>query len=177
MGGVTFCHFSLIETSPWINNPLYLSTDACSTGAGGFFNGQYFHTPFPCSILQCFRHNINILELLSIMVALNVWGASLRGQHLLIQCDNENSVFAVNSGHSRSAGIQLCLGDIWFLSAFGDFEISAVHIPSRTNTIADHLSRWHLSPSHQERFFNFTTGLNTTPIACPPQLFDFKISF
>ena len=169
-----WCHFlpfynsvSPIKTSPLINNPLYLSTDACSTGAGGFFNGQYFHTPFPHSILQCFKHNINILEFPSIMVALKLWGASLRGQCLLIQCNDENSVFAVNSGPSHSPGIQLCLREIWFLSAFIDFEISAVHIPGRTNTIADHLSCWHLSPSHQERFFNLTADFNTTPVACP----------
>ena len=49
---------------------MYLSTDACSTGAGGFFNGQYFHTPFPSSVLHRFGHDINTLELLAIMVAL-----------------------------------------------------------------------------------------------------------
>ena len=147
-----WCHFlpfyngvSVIKTSPWINNPLYLSTNACGTGTGGFFNGQCFHTPFPGVILQRFGHDINTLELLSIMVPLKLWGASLWGQRIVIQCDNENSVFAVNSGRSRSPGMQLCLREIWFLSALGDFEISAVHIPGRTNTIADHLSRWHLS--------------------------------
>ena len=74
-----WCHFlpfyngvSLIKTSPLINNLLYLSTNACSTSAGGFFNSQYFHTPFPRSILQCFKHDINILEFLSIMVALKL---------------------------------------------------------------------------------------------------------
>ena len=31
---------SLIKTSPWLDNRLFLSTDACRTGAGGYFTGQ-----------------------------------------------------------------------------------------------------------------------------------------
>ena len=38
---------SIIKTAPWLDDRLFLSTDACSTGAGAYFNGQYFHTPFP----------------------------------------------------------------------------------------------------------------------------------
>ena len=75
-----WCHFlpsyngvSLIKTSPWLDNRLFLSTDACRTGAGGYFTGQYFHTPFPAPILSQFGHDINILELLTIKVALKLW--------------------------------------------------------------------------------------------------------
>ena len=74
-----WCHFlpfyngvSIIKTSPWKYDPLYLSTDACTTGAGGFFDSQYFHTPFPSSVLHRFGHNVNTLELLTIMVALKI---------------------------------------------------------------------------------------------------------
>ena len=55
---------TIIKTVPWCNDPLSLSTDACSTGAGGFFNGQYFHKPFPSSVLHRFGHDIITLELL-----------------------------------------------------------------------------------------------------------------
>ena len=75
-----WCHFlplyngvSLIKSAPWLDDPWHLSTDACNTGAGGYFNGQYFHTPFPDSILQRFGDDINILELLTIMAALKLW--------------------------------------------------------------------------------------------------------
>ena len=64
---------SIIKTSPWRNDPLYLSTDACGTGAGGFFDDQYFHTPFPHFVLHQFSHDINTLELLTIMAALKLW--------------------------------------------------------------------------------------------------------
>ena len=58
---------------PWTTKPLFLSTDACQTGADAFFNGYFFHTPFPDSLLATFGHNINTLKLLTIMAALKLW--------------------------------------------------------------------------------------------------------
>ena len=55
---------------PWLDDSFFLSTDDCRTGVGGYFNRQYFHTPCPTPILCQFGHNINILELLTIMVTL-----------------------------------------------------------------------------------------------------------
>ena len=104
---------SIIKTSTWRNDPLYLSTDACGTGAGGFFAGQYFHLHFLHFILHQFGHDISTPELLTIMAALKLWATFLRGQRLVLQCDNENSVLALNSGRSRSTGMQRCLHEIW----------------------------------------------------------------
>lgn len=111
------------------------------------------------------------------MVALKFWGASLRGQRLVLQCDNENSVLAINSGRSRSLGMQLCLREIWFLSSTGDFELVETHILGITNTVADHLSRWHLSLIRHERFLDLTAGVDTFHVFCPPLLFDFQVVF
>ena len=166
-----WCHFlpsyngvSLIKTSPWLDNRLFLSTDACCTGAGGYFTGQYFHTPFPAPILSQFGHDINILELLTIMVALKLWGKLLRSQRLILQCNNANSVLAINSGHSRVPGMHLCLREIWFLTARHDIDLFTRHIAGVDNTIADHLSRWHLSPVHHLRFDALTADTPTTYI-------------
>lgn len=112
-----WCHFlprcngvSLIKASPWIKDPLYRRMV--------FFNGQLpnCQTPFASSVLDCFRHCINSLELPSIMVALKMWGASLQDQRLVLLCDNDKSVIAVTSGRSCSPGMQLCLREIWFFS-------------------------------------------------------------
>ena len=179
-----WCHFvpsyngvSLIKASPWIHDTLALSTEACGSGAGGYFNGKYFHTPFPPPIMPLYGHDINILELLTIMVALKLWGAALRGQRVIISCDNENSVITLNSGRCHSPGMQLCLREIWFLSAAFDFEIRTNHVPGVSNAIADHLSRWHLSPSHKAHFEALTSGIPTTFVPCPPELFNFEVTF
>ena len=166
---------SIIKTEPWITNPIFLSTDACQTGAGAFCNGYFFHTPFPDSLLATFGHDINTLELLTIMAALKLWGHLLQGQRFILKCDNVNSVQALNSGRSRSFGMQACLREIWLLSALHDFELQAEHLPGRDNTIADHLSRWHLAPSHQAQFPSLTADLITTPVVCPPELFQFDL--
>lgn len=129
-----------------------------------------------------YGRDINILELLIIMVALKLCGTGLRGQRVIISCDNENSVFALCSGRSRTPGMQRCLREIWFLSAVFDFEIRADHVPGVSNTIADHLSRWHLSPSHMAQFEALTSGIPTTFIPRLPNclismcVFDFESS-
>lgn len=99
---------SIIKTDPWITDPLFLSTDACLTGAGGFFEEFFFHTPFPNTVLTSFGHDINTFELLAIMVALKLWGDRHRGKRFLLHCDNANSVLALNSGRSRVPGMQAC---------------------------------------------------------------------
>lgn len=111
------------------------------------------------------------------MAALKIWASFLRGQRLVLQCDNQTSVLAITSGRARSPGMQRCLREIWFLSAAWDVEVLATHISGVTNTVADHLSRWHLSCTHQERFSELTSGLTTTHVYCPPELFDFQISY
>ena len=80
-----WCHFlpqfngvTFIKSTSRLNNPFFLSSDACASGAGGYFQGQYFHTPFPGHILEQYGHDINILELLAVMVALKLcssWSA------------------------------------------------------------------------------------------------------
>ena len=54
------------------------------------------------------------------MAALKIWGPALRGKRFILECDNNNSVLALNSGHSRILGMQLCLREIWFFSALHD---------------------------------------------------------
>ena len=179
-----WCHFlplhnsvSPIKTSSWIDDPWVLSTDACNTGAGGFFNRQFFHTPFPGPILHRFGHNINILKLMSIMAALKVWGPTLRGKCFILHCDNNNSVLAMNSSHPRTLGMQLCLHEIWFLSAVHDFDMTTVHIPGRHNTLADHLSHWHHSPFQETQFKQMTAPTSTTHVTYPARCFEFEIDF
>ena len=93
---------TLIKSTPWQHNPFFLSTDACASGAGGCFQGQYFHTPFPGHIMARYGHDINILELLAVMVALKLWAPALRGQRFILNCDNKNCVSSLNSGRSRT---------------------------------------------------------------------------
>lgn len=108
-----------------------------------------------------------VVPLLAVMVFLSsrlmkfkLWGALLRSQCIILQCDNEDSVSAINSGCSRIPGILLSLREIWLLTARHDIDIFARHITGLDNSIADHLSCWHLSPVHHLWFSALTA--NTT---------------
>ena len=121
---------------------------------------------------------INVLELLTIMAALKLWGPALCGQCFIIRCDNNNnSMLALNSGRSRTVGMQLCLCEIWFLAALHDFELTAIHIPGLDNRLVDHFNHWHMSPFHKTQFQQLTAHTLTTHVACPAQCFDFEIVF
>ena len=175
-----WCHFlpqfngvTFIKSTTWLNNPFFLSTDACTLGAGSYFQGQYFHTPFPGHILEQCGHDINILELLAVMVALKLWAPALRGQRFILNCDSKNYVLALNSDGSRTRALQLCFDEIWFLSAAFDFELAAHHIQGTSNSLTDHLSRWNLSPGHKAHCDPLAVAIPTVQVPCTTNLFNF----
>lgn len=143
---------SMIQDSPWSLPDAVMSTDACLSGCGGFYQGNYFHTPFPDAISQA-GLDINELELMTLSVALKLWGHNFSRQRLVIACDNETAVTAVNTGRSTSETVQRILRDIWFMEAKFDFTVRAVHIRGVDNKLSDHLSRWELSAAHRTHFF------------------------
>lgn len=71
--------------------------------------------------------------------------------------------------------MQLCLREMLFLSAAFDFELVTGHVEGTSNILADHLSRWHLSPSHKAHFETLTAGFSTLHVPCPPELFNFDV--
>ena len=76
-------------------------------------------------------------------------------------------------------GLPVCNGVCVKFGFFPHFmtEMTAVHVPGRHNTLADHLSRWHLSPYHADQFQLLTSDISTTQVACPSHYFDFQITF
>jgi hypothetical protein len=55
----------------WSRPDYFFSSDACLTGCGGWFKGNFFYTVFIEFILDANLH-INCLELLSIIVCLKM---------------------------------------------------------------------------------------------------------
>ncbi len=85
----------------WSEPDSILSTDACLHGCGGVFGRQYFHTGCPEDIIECQLH-INALELLTIVIALKLWGAQLKVHRIIVICDNQSSCAVINNGSTRS---------------------------------------------------------------------------
>ena len=117
------------------------ATDACLTGCGGVTHDQYFHCRFPKFIRDRNLH-INELEMLTISVAVKLWGHLWFGKRLVIYGDNLVSVLVMNYGKTRNVWLQSCLKEILFFAAKYGFEIRAKHICGVENRAADWLSRW-----------------------------------
>ena len=177
-GGVTSYRTTMVSRSLRLHLGLTTACSSLPTHAApalGAISMASTFTPFPCPILRQFGHDINILELSTIMVTLKLWGKLLGGKRVILECDNENSVLAINSGRSRIPGMHLCSQEIWFLTARDDINIFAWHVAGVDNSIADQLSRWHLSPVHHTRFATLTADTPTEYVLCSPHSFQFEI--
>ena len=64
---------SVIPTSPWSAPDEVFATEACLSGCGGLSSTEYFHSPFP-SFVSSICSAIHHLELLTVMVAVRLWG-------------------------------------------------------------------------------------------------------
>ena len=133
---------SVIPELYWREDTLSFSTDACLTGCGGLAFGEYFHTKFPDFILSQ-DLPIPALELLAITIAIKIWAQKLQGLRLVVHCDNDASVQAINHKHSYNIFMQHCLRELWLYRSLYNISLHSKHIPGATNsnTLADHLSR------------------------------------
>lgn len=159
---------SVLGDGQFLNPGQTFQTDACLVSCGGIAlaNNECFSKKFPAFILN--RHlDINSLELLTIIVACKVWGHKWAGLRLIVECDNEVSTKVINNGRSRSQFLNKCAKELLYVAAQYDFDIRACHIPGRTNTLADQLSRQ-----------NVQTVLSSHPqltlVSCDDNLFRFQ---
>ena len=86
--------------------------------------------------------DISSLELLTIVVALKLWGARWTGLRITVCCDNDAAVTVVNTGRCRNLFMNSCLREICYFAALYEFEVCAVHVPGVSHHFAHLLSRW-----------------------------------
>ena len=165
---------SIIPELYWRKDALSFSADACLTGCGGLVFGEYFHVKFLDFILSQ-DLPIPALELLAITVANKTWAKKLEGLHLIVLCDNDASVHAINHKCSHNKFMQHCLRELWLYLSLYNISLHAKHIPGATNTLADHLSHWHLHPNYKENFYKLTQDMKLVDISVPDSIFKFDI--
>ena len=71
--------------------------------------------------------------------------------------------------------MQHCLRELWLYLSLYNISLHAKHIPGATNTLADHLSRWHLHPKYEENFHKLTQDINLVYIWVPDSIFNIDI--
>ena len=119
---------------------------------------------------------INVLELLTVMVALKLWGSSFTGQKVHILFDNLASVSTLTTGRARAPMFQACHREISLLKAKFDFHLKVSHVKGKDNRAADLLSRWHLNQDFGKKFISEFSSVDVplTEVAVSPELFEFS---
>ena len=150
---------SIIPPIRWTAPDVVFTTDSTLSGCGGLTDIAYFHRRYPDYILDA-GYSINALEILAVTVSVRLWGHMYGGQKILIYCDNEVAVQAINTGKTRDSFVGSCARQLWLEIANFGFELKAVHLPGVENRLADSLSRWHMSPYYSNLFLQAVEGIS-----------------
>ena len=103
----------MIEFENCSKTYVVISSDSCLTDCGGYWNGCFFHTEFPETILEQGLH-IGALEIISILVCLKLWGRYFKVLRIVVFSDNKSVCQIINSGKSRSEILQDSLREICY---------------------------------------------------------------
>ena len=165
-----FNNKAIISTQLWSQPDAVFATDACLSGAGGVGGQYYFHVPFPP---QFGDWHISALELLSILIAVKLWSHRWEGQKIQVFSDNSACIACLNSGKVYCRLMLQCLREITFLAAKRSFQIRAIHVQGKNNTLPDILSRIPLDGANKKLFQQKTAKMELTESEVPPRVFEF----
>jgi hypothetical protein len=87
------------------------------------------------------KSQINVLELKTVQVAMELWGPYFKGKHIVVRSDNTATVAAVNKCTSKSPELMILVRNLFWLSVKYDFRLTASFIPGRLNVLSDKISR------------------------------------
>lgn len=157
---------------------LQVATDAVgSVGFGAYLDGRWFAHRWLASRLPA---SIAVKELYPIVLAAHVWGHQWAGLRVQFLCDNLGMATAISRRFCRDASLGALLCSLFLTAARHSFWVSAIHVPGRTNSIADSLSRFnfhkfcHLAPQARLEPTPLQAHLlklldsQISPSVCPP---------
>ena len=109
--------------------------------------------------------DITFLELFPVVIALNIWGESLRNIIFLFHIDNRANVSIINKRSSRSPRVISHVRKLVFACLKFNILIKAEHIPGNLNSLADSLSRCDF-----QEFRKLCPAAEDTPCVIPSNL-------
>ena len=140
------CSFFYQDT--WLpNSSLELFTDASHAAFGAYFAGEWFSCSFSAHRIPLSR-SITFKELYAITAAVSAWAPSLASRNVMFHCDNQSVVHILSSGTSRCKHIMSMLRYLFYVCAYYNILLRAIHIPGVSNCFADCLSRLQVSKFH-----------------------------
>ena len=113
-------------------------SDATLRAGAGFCSGQWFTFDFGEAHAGW---SIAEKELYALTTTVTTFAPLLRRRSLLMFCDNESAVAAIQSGFSNHPRMMALTRSFLFVCARLDLSVSAQHLAGLDNTTADALSR------------------------------------
>ena len=138
--GITFYY------QPPLHKRIYL--DASLEGLGSCYDSYVYALRIPRGFNN---YNIAHLEIINVVVALKIWGYRWANKSIQIMCDNMVVVEVLTYGRARDSIMATCARNVWLLAAMFNVNIIVCHIKGMDNSIADLLSRWHLTVDNSKK--------------------------
>ena len=157
-------HWNGVAIVPCMSEPAFsVTSDASGNwGCGAWSGSSWFQFEWPPDARD---RSISFKELFAGLLAAAVWGKRWGGSRVQWSCDNQPAVYAVNGRSCRDKDMMTLVRCLFFLEAWFSFELLALHLPGRENTLADDLSRNRLSA-----FLSKAIQPDSTPANLPAEL-------
>ena len=165
----TWSGASLFLDPYWSQAPeLQLFTDAAgSVGFGAYFRGAWFNGKWlKHQELTASGISIAWQEMYAIVAAAATWSPELQCKKIVFNTDNMSIMQAWKRRSSRDHKLMTLIRQLYLIAARGNFMIKLVHIPGKTNEIADALSRFQV-----QRFRSLAPHAALTPTPIPPNIY------
>lgn len=133
---------SMFYEEAWLSNEfLDFYTDSSDVAMGAYYSSSWFIVPFKDKLEHIRNKSINYRELLAIVVAFCTWCRHFKQKRILFHCDNMSVVDIINKGTSKSCEMMELVRTLFFECASNGCELKAVWIDTKSNFLADFLSR------------------------------------
>ena len=135
---------AILHPNLWLSSDtIKLSSDAASTvGFAAVFGKKWFMGVWPVFWkLDSVVYHINLMELVPVVLALEIWGALLANHSIIFLCDNMTTVYGINKLTSRDKQSMALIRRLTIVLMKYNILLKAKHIPGRCNITADLLSR------------------------------------
>ena len=130
---------SMLANTPRGGSDIDLYTDASgSFGCGAWWREGWLQLEWPEGLETW---SIARKELIPIVMACMLWGNKWWRKAVRVHCDNEAVVEVLQKGCARDGDLMHLLRCVFFITAFYETSLKAVHIPGTSNTVADAISR------------------------------------
>lgn len=118
-----------------------IEMDSCVQASGIVYGPDWLYTDWAIDFPTAAPMHINFKEALSVLLAARRWGETWRGKEVLVFSDNQAAIGMINKGSTRDEGMMVALRELFWWSAYFDFQLTAIYLPGISNIFADQVSR------------------------------------